>query len=229
MNGYVFLFSVVALFAVAFVVWQLILQSKETALLKKHASEISGNASLPKQKLESLLNFLHTHISWQGLNENARRPLLRANATEILFSGKGFCGENTRVAILLMNKMNIRAGRFYLTGKKWGHVLSEYLVDDKWWLFDGHLDPATKMTSERVCTIESPDFHLLRNENVVNPYTGFFRIKIFNRISFLKSLDNLRPPKSIVIISESPHMVKAIVGLLLCVASVIAIILVYGN
>jgi len=140
---------------------------------------------------------------------------------ETLASGRGFCGENARVAIRLMAMIGVPSARIYVSGERWPHVLTECRLDGRWWLFDGHNDPETAMTPSEVCTVESPRIERLRNHHP-NPYVGFQRIRLFHRLPVLERLERIRLPQWTILILESPDLAKACLGLGVTISALVA-------
>ena len=204
-------FAAVAV-ALAFVAVNLVAHLRESRELRRVAGERLGLPPASREHLVRLLEFLHERVSYEGLDKNMRRPLLRQGAYETLRSGKGFCGENARLAIRLMNFIGIPAARIYVSGEKWPHVLTECQLDGRWWLFDGHNDPETAMTPAEVGAIESPRIDQLRNHHP-NAYIAFQRIRLFHGHPGLERLEKMRLPNWMIQILESPHMLKAIAGI----------------
>ncbi len=181
---------------------------RETRELRRVAREHLGTPPATRDHLVRLLRLLHDRVSYEGLDKNMWRPLLRQTAVETLNSGRGFCGENARLAIRLMATLGVPAARVYVFGERWNHVLTECRLDGRWWLFDGHNDPQTSMSSAGVCSIESPRIDLLRNDHP-NPYRTFQRIPLFHRLPWLGRFETARLPNWVVQLFESPNLIKA--------------------
>ncbi len=196
-------------------------------------SMVIGNESdskNQKEKLIGLMKYLQATISFHTIDRSKNRKynLLRATAIQIAESKEGFCGENARLAINLMSMMDIQSARIYLTGKKWGHVLTECFVDGKWWFFDGHMDPKTAMNVDDICKLPSPQITMLRNDYKENPWIDFNRIKLFSKIPFLKSFGKIRLPFFMVLLFENPHLIKAVVGFFFFAFSVSVFLLIHS-
>ncbi len=188
------------------------LRSILNTLFSKGGDEMEpGNE---KEKLSKLMTYLQTTISFQNVDrsKNRKNNLLRATAVQVAESGEGFCGENARLAINLMDILGIKSCRLYLTGKKWGHVLTECKIDGRWWFFDGHYDPETAMNVQDIGKLPSPQISLLKNGYNENGWVDYNRIKVFSKIPFLRTFSKARLPSFIVLLFENPHLIKAAVG-----------------
>jgi hypothetical protein len=181
---------------------------RETGELRQFARTNLGTPPASRDHLVRLLELLHERVSFEGLDKSAPRPLLRQKASETLRSGKGFCGENARLAIRLMAAIGVPAARIYVSGQRWSHVLTECRLDGRWWLFDGHNDSATAMSPADVGTIESPRIDRLRNLHP-NPYLSYQRIRLFHGLPGLGRLETARLPNALIQMFESPDLMKA--------------------
>lgn len=162
-----------------------------------------------KERIKIIMRYLKTHISYTDLDRNMKRPVLRASAIDILKSGKGFCGENVRVSIRFLDFVKIPARRIYLFGPKWEHVLVECKIDTQWYLVDMHNDPSTIMDEEDIGIIKSPMIKLLKNENNINPWIDYQRIRFFHNKPILGNLRGIKLPHSLVYFFETPYLIKA--------------------
>lgn len=110
--------------------------TERTAL--RHALE---NWSLPDDELTRSLQIrdhVREIVSFDGLDLNSPRPLLRATAGATLQSGRGFCGEGARLLIRLLDEDGTEARRLYLQrpdGTE--HVTTEARVGGRWIVLDG--------------------------------------------------------------------------------------------
>ena len=68
-------------------------------------------------------SYLQRTVSYHGA-PYTDRPFFRASAGDILRSGKGYCGEDSRAFVCLAHALDIPARRIYLYGKKM-HVVAE--------------------------------------------------------------------------------------------------------
>lgn len=150
---------------------------------------------------------LHSRVRWYAEDRERRRPVLRATASSTLRSGRGFCGENARVAVLCLLLLGRPANRMYLWGSLWGHVAVEYRERGRWWLFDSHADPATHLPSHLTGSVASDD--LASFPNGVADLNPWVRV---NRIRHLRALEHVRTPPPVTFVVESPYLVKALLA-----------------
>ena len=176
-----------------------------------------------RDDLIRLKRFLSERISYDISKRDDWRPLLRQSAATTLTRGVGFCGENARVAIRLLNLGGVRANRIYLRGPRWSHVLVEHDWESGLRLFDGHSDPGTLLRDEDVGRISPGDFERLPNAyRDLNPWIASFRIKLPKRPGFWRALSQYRAPRLIVAVAESPDLVRALAGFALLCAGLLA-------
>ena len=204
----------------------LILEFQEISLLKSTLKNITGKTKIDsKEDLIKIKKFLSSTIKYDVLKKHKKRPLFRHAASHILKSKYGFCGENARVAIKLFILGKIKARRIYLFRKEWQHVLIEHQFNDKWYMFDGHYDPKTVLEDNKVATILSENINEFPNQYPDNPYLDFCRLKLFQKINFLKPLSKIKLPMFFAYVAESPYLIKAIllftISILLIVSSLI--------
>ena len=176
-----------------------------------------------REDLITLKRFLSASISYDLSKRHDRRPLLRQSAATTLARGEGFCGENARVAIRLLNLGGVRAHRLYLQGKRWSHVLVEHDWENGPRLFDSHPDPGTLLRDEDVGRIGPSEFDRLPNAyHELNPWLASFRIKLPQRPTLWRPLSQCRPPRLLVAVAESPDLLRALAGLALLCAGLLA-------
>lgn len=192
-------------------------------MIRTLAKSLAGSGDFEsKDFLIKVKHYLSSHIHFDSIKKDAKRPLLRHTAAEILISGYGFCGENARVAILLLNYSKIPAARLYLFGNIWRHVVVEHKWQDKWFLFDAHNDPAMLLPDDLVASIPSSDLKSFPNgHREHNVWVSSCRIKIFKRYRLLAGLSEFRLPKPLIIFTESPDLIKAF----FCLGAAILILL----
>lgn len=184
--------------------------------------EIIGCSRIARlDDIVKIKNYLTTKIQYSLLDKNVKRPLLRATAVQTLKSGKGFCGENSRLAVLLLNYGGVRANRIYLYGELWQHVVCEFKWGDNYYLFDGHNDPETALNDEYIGKILSSDINSYPNGYISNPWVDYCRIKIFRQIYFLRFMSKIRPSTLSVYIFENPYLIKSILFLFLAVETIL--------
>lgn len=197
--------------------YYLVREIQEFFFLKSILHEILGKSKIESvQDLVKIKNYLQSTISYNGSLKTKKRPLLRHTASQTLKNKYGFCGENARVAIKLFHIGGIKARRIYMFRKEWQHVLIEHEYNSNWFMFDGHFDPSTLLTDSAVATIPSEEILSYPNDYENNPYLNFCRIKLFYKVSFLKSLSKIKLPSCIVYLFESPYLIKLVFILTLC-------------
>jgi hypothetical protein len=146
-------------------------------------------------KVLALRDYVRTHVrnvEFAGLT----RPLLRDTAADTLRTGKGRCGEATRVFVNMARAAGIDAQRLYLEGEK-SHVVSVVSKDDGALLIvDSSADPTY-----------FPD---------LEPLSSFSSHKEFNNYSTWRRMRSLRAlPSSFVshgplaYLFENPHALLA--------------------
>ncbi|MCC7051116.1 MAG: transglutaminase domain-containing protein [Bacteroidia bacterium] len=181
--------------------------------------DIKSIRKLPEQqRVLTLKHYLQSHVSCEGLDRKMKRPLLRASGIETLETGKGFCGEVVRLNIRLLSLAGIKSRRFYLFGKKWEHIINECKINGKWYLIDAFLDPETLMDDKQVAKIPSPEFQLLHNGHVENPFVDYHRIRFFHNNTVLNKLKGIKLPHFIIIFLESPHLIKSFIVLIILIS-----------
>jgi hypothetical protein len=168
-----------------------------------------------REDLVSLRQFLSAHIHSDPEKKLARRPWLRSSAAQSLRSGAGFCGDNARVAIRILQLGGVRAHRLYLRGPRWSHVVVEHRWNGSWRLFDGHADPATLPADADLGRIHTDDLARFPNANrALNPWTASGRVKMSCRWPALRWLRPWRPPHWLVLLGESPDLLYGGLGLI---------------
>jgi Transglutaminase-like domain len=214
--------AVITIISLISAVYFMVLDIIEYGYLKKKISEILGYEKIKtKEDLVKLKTFLNKYIKYNPDLRAVKRPLLRHTASHILKTNYGFCGENARVAIKMMLIGGMKASRIYLYGTKWGHVVTEQQINKKWYLFDGHYDPKTVLSNDKIATIESQDLSSYPNDYSENHYVDFCRIKLFYKISGLKVFSKLRLPSTIIYIFESPNLIKSVFSCVIFVAVIV--------
>lgn len=176
---------------------------------------IGGDQIRSAEDLVRIKRFLSTSIRWDLALRDVARPLLRAPATNILQTGWGFCGENARAAILLLNAGGVPANRIYLEGDRWGHVVVEHRWNGTRYLFDAHNDPGTLLPDELVAAVDSRDLARFPNDYPQNPYRRAYRMKVLRR---WPAAHRLRAPALLSVAMERPSVIKATGALLLTAA-----------
>jgi len=209
-------------FGGAIIIFFLVKEVKEVRFLKGIMRSVTGEQKFKnKENLIDFKNFLNTNVRYDSNQKEKKRPLLRHTASEILKMNYGFCGENARVAIKMMILGGVRANRIYIYGKKWGHVVVEQKWSNKWFLFDGHYDPLTKMEDDYVVSINSSAMEEYPNGYPENPYVSIHRVKLFKLIKPLQSFSNIRLPKALIYYFESPYLIKISFGVFLVLLGIL--------
>jgi len=118
-------------------------QRRETQYVRLVALEAAGESARgdARARVLALRDYVRRqvrheehHISRDG------RPFLRASTADILRSGKGDCGEATRVFINLAGALGVRAQRLYLEGPQ-PHVVAEVSLGGTDVVVDSYDDP----------------------------------------------------------------------------------------
>lgn len=191
---------------------------KEVFIIQKTLKKIiNKNKIQTKDDFLKIKNYLQNNISYNPYWKDKKRPLLRHTATQILKTKYGFCGENARVTIKLMLLGGVKARRIYLYRKEWQHVLIEHEFNGNYYMFDGHYDPDALLNDNETTSIPSENISDYPNSYPNNPYLYFCRIKLFNKISFLKPLSKLKLPTWSIYLSESPYLIKGLALILLTI------------
>ena len=202
----------VALMGVLITIFNLSRWVSEVRFLRRTLRELfPGGRIRAREDLVRLKNHLSDRIRFNPDKKFDRRPLLRETASTTLMRGEGFCGENARVAILLLALGGVRANRLYVVGPKWGHVVVEHEWEKAWKLFDAHADPGTLPADETIGHIDSQDLSEFPNDyRDTNPWTYSYRIKLFRTLpGWLRELSQVRLPSFLVVYAESPQLIRA--------------------
>ncbi len=165
-----------------------------------------------RDDLTRIKRHLTAAITFDMADLSKRRPWLRSSAREILCCGRGFCGENARVAISLLRLGGVRANRLYLQGRAWDHTVVEHEWEGGWRLFDAHNDPATILPDELVASIDSEDLSAFPARREENLWVASYRLKLLHRLPILRHWSCARPPALLVAFGESPALVGIAVG-----------------
>ena len=181
---------------------------REVRFLRRTLREIlPGGRIKAREDLIRLKNHLSERIHFDPDKKFDRRPFLRETASTTLVKGEGFCGENARVAILLLAMGGVRANRLYVVGPKWGHVVVEHEWENGWKLFDAHADPGTLPADETIGKIDSQNLNEFPNNyKDTNPWVDSYRIQLLRRLG---RLSHLRLPSFLIVYAESPPLIRA--------------------
>ena len=88
-----------------------------------HRVVTRAGAVTPREKVQALRDYIRAHVTWHGAPVR-KRSFLRASAAEVLKTGLGFCGDDTRAFICMAGALGIRAQRLNLYGPS-PHVVAE--------------------------------------------------------------------------------------------------------
>lgn len=167
------------------------------------------------EQVREIKRLLNERISHEGVSKMRKRPILRESATEILAMGKGYCGENARTAIRLLSIGGLKTNRIYVENSEWGHVLCEFVWNGKRKMFDGHIDPVTKIPDEVIGAIDSEDISAYPNDlRDDHPWLKYYRIKQFHRFGPLARFSRMIIPHPFASWLESPSLVRSIMSLI---------------
>lgn len=174
-----------------------------------------------REDLLALRRYLTAHVTFTGPPPaGLRRPLLRASARETLESGLGWCGENARVAVLLLNLGGVSAHRFYLRGARWNHVAVEHWWEGAWRFFDAHNDPGTLPPDDEVGRLTCGLLERLPNAyRERNPWIDGFRVPL--HVPLLRVLRQAKLPGPVAVALESPALVRGAFALTLAAAALL--------
>lgn len=198
---------------------------RERAYLRQLLHSILGSGKISsKEDLIRLKNHLTANIRFDVEKKHASRPLLRHTAKETLESSYGFCGENARTAVLMLQLGGLRANRLYLIAKEWQHVVVEHKWNGGWVLFDAHADENTLLPDEDVTRIASSDLANYPNKYEGHPWLSGHRIKLFHNIPFLRFMENIRLPQVLVVLFESPYLIKLVASLVVALIGTLLVI-----
>jgi len=108
-------------------VLEAVLQKSDSRYVRSIAFRVvqDANASTPQDKARAIRDYLRKHVSYEGAPffEN-ERPFFRASAGDTLRTGKGYCGDVSRVFICMAAQVGIRAQRINLAGDE-PHTVAE--------------------------------------------------------------------------------------------------------
>lgn len=117
-------------------------EEQDQLAMKAHEIVNAADPRSREEQIIALQSFIRQHVRYEGLTIEGR-PFLRASATEIIETGKGYCGEATRAFICLAHHLGIESQRVNLYGRI-NHVVAEVeLEPDRWVLVDLQENNAT--------------------------------------------------------------------------------------
>jgi hypothetical protein len=196
---------------------------RERRFLIRVLREIAPSGRLAsREELVRLKRMLSSAIRYDPARMHDPRPPLRASALRTLATGEGFCGENARVAVRLLNLGGVPAHRVYLEGARWGHVVVEHRWDGGWRLFDAHDDPRTALADDQVGRIDAETLRAFPNAALENPWRRAYRIPGLGRLT-APWAGRVRPPAALTTLAETPSLVVVALGALLVLAAAAAL------
>lgn len=153
----------------------------------------------------ALRDHVRRNVRHKGYRRRGR-PFLRATAAEILRSGRGHCGEATRVFINMADALGIRAQRLYLEGRM-PHVVAEVrLKGGGRIIVDSYDEPYIPELATLEQVMQRPEFTSYSSLN--------WRRALVSLPSFKLDLGPL------AYYLENPHAIKALFYFLLAAACV---------
>lgn len=133
------------------------LQAHEDRLMRITVARVlhESGASTQLDQVLAIRDFVRKHVTFRGA-VRARTSPLRDTASRVLSTGKGYCGEDTRLFVCLAWAAGIPAQRVNLYGSQ-PHVVAEVgLADRRATLVDcqnpptvTHLEPLDEIIAER--------------------------------------------------------------------------------
>ncbi len=178
---------------------------------------VPGGRIRTREELVALRSAVRARVRFDTDRLDERRPPLRHPARRILEEGRGFCGENARVSVLLLLRGGVRAHRLYLFGPRWGHVVVAHVWEGAWRVFDAHDDPRTCPPDDALGRIAVDDLASFPNTVVDNPWRGASWAKAARRVP---AVARAHPPAWVARISESPDLVRALAWALVAAAGI---------
>jgi len=140
-RAYIFYGLLSALLALC--IYETVLHRREARHVNLVAREVVRAAGAADER--AVVTALRDYVRRQVRHEEEHvsrddRPFLRASAADTLRSGKGDCGEATRVFINMAGALGVRAQRLYLEGPQ-PHVVAVVRLGDAEVLVDSYDDP----------------------------------------------------------------------------------------
>lgn len=110
-------------------VWEGIVQWRESTAIGFLASRVVAEAKAVdrRETVLALRDYVRRHVTFVGAPHDDRK-FFRDSAVETLQSGKGYCGEATRVFIVMARAVGIEAQRLNLWGRL-PHVVAQVILD----------------------------------------------------------------------------------------------------
>ena len=201
---YLYLLIVLAALVIGLIEWNR--HWRENRFVGALAREVveKARASDNRSRVLALRAYLRTHVTYHGA-PYGNRPFFRASAMDTLRSGKGYCGEVTRVFIRMSKAVGVRAHRINLYGSLL-HVVAE-----------AELGSGDKVIVDCQYTPQVAELERLEQVIARPEYDGYATLNL-RRVG----LDRFIPPIHWEIgpVSdwlESPHAIKASLWFLLVI------------
>lgn len=186
---------------------------RELRFVRGRLSTVLGRRTIEsREDLVTIKNHLTEAIDTDPARRFESRPLLRSSVEETFANGFGFCGENARAAVVLLNAGGVRAQRLYLEGARWGHVVVEHEWNGAFKLFDAHRDPETLMPDELIGRLSSDEYRRLPTYEQ-NPWRRAYRLRLLDRWRPTRRFSALRAPRATALLAESPSRIRLAAGL----------------
>lgn len=111
--------------------WEGIIQWRESTAIAFLASRVVAEAKAvdAREAVLALREYVRRHVTFLGAQHDDRK-LFRDSAVETLRSGKGYCGEATRVFIVMARSLGMDAQRLNLWGRS-PHVVAQVTLEDQ--------------------------------------------------------------------------------------------------
>ena len=179
-------------------IYETVMQRREARHLSLVAREVVAASGAADER--AVVTALRDYVRRQVRHEEFHiprddRPFLRASAADTLRSGKGDCGEATRVFINLAGSMGVRAQRLYLEGPQ-PHVVAEVRLGDAEVVADSYDAPFVPELETLDEVLRRPEFDHYSSLNWRRLLLGLPSFKI-----------NLGP---LAYLLENPHALTAL-------------------
>lgn len=182
-------------------------QHREDLYVQAAAKQALSETTSPDLaiKVTAIRDFIRGRVHSANFSPR-NRPFLRNSAADTLETGRGRCGEATRLFVNMASAVGISAHRLYLEGRK-PHVVAVVVADDGSRLV---IDSTDRPYLPEVVPFES----LLQNPQFTAHTTFGFR-----RLSFLRALPSHDVNLGLLnYVFENPHALVACLWLLPSVA-----------
>lgn len=196
-----------ALWPLSGVVWGLTAHLLENRGLRARA-RLTSNPEDSVSRARVLRAFVRRSVTHAGLRLTDPRPWLRDSPLDTLDSGRGFCGEVSRVLVRLLRLDGLDARRIYLRRSSDDHhVSTELIVHGKRYI----LDP------QRGRPFVAPYISYLKASGM--RFRGYWSPRLLPSDSrWARRFQHYRPPAAYTTLTESPHLMVAAASFLLTLA-----------